>query len=191
MVTDVILPRLGGRAMVDTHERWPDVPVLFTSGFTDEVIMREGETRTDFMEKPFSRDMLPALYASADAFLCASTTETLRRVILEAMASGLPVVAVAAGGVADHLRHLVNGIACAVDEHGFAAAIRQLNDDPALRQRLGVSGRAWAVSIRWERELDRLVESYREVSQGAGSRRNARGPYEAGPIAAAVAPLKT
>ncbi|MHB8839507.1 MAG: glycosyltransferase, partial [Gemmatimonadaceae bacterium] len=35
---------------------------------------------------------LPGLYASADAFLCASTTETLGLVILEAMASGLPVV---------------------------------------------------------------------------------------------------
>jgi C4-dicarboxylate-specific signal transduction histidine kinase len=59
VVTDVIMPRLGGRAMVDTlRERWPDVPVLFMSGFTDEVVMREGESRTVFMEKPFSRDAL-------------------------------------------------------------------------------------------------------------------------------------
>jgi DNA-binding response OmpR family regulator len=59
VVTDVIMPRLGGRAMVDTlREHWPDVPVLFMSGFTDEVVMREGESRTIFMEKPFSRDVL-------------------------------------------------------------------------------------------------------------------------------------
>jgi glycosyltransferase involved in cell wall biosynthesis len=50
------------------------------------------------------REVLPTLYASADAFLFASHTETLGLVILEAMASGLPVIAAPAGGVADHLR---------------------------------------------------------------------------------------
>lgn len=47
----------------------------------------------------------------ADAFLFASTTETLGLVVLEAMAAGIPVIAAPAGGVADHLRHEVNGLA--------------------------------------------------------------------------------
>lgn len=106
---------------------------------------------------------LPALYAMADAFLCASTTETLGLVILEAMASGLPVAAVSAGGVADHLRHLQNGIACDANASSFAAAIRHLTDDSVLRQRLGADARVTATAIAWERELDRLVQSYGEV----------------------------
>src|SRR5690606_13927547 len=51
---------------------------------------------------------LPALYASAEAFVFSSLTETLGLVVLEAMASGLPVAAIPAGGVADHLRDGVN-----------------------------------------------------------------------------------
>jgi hypothetical protein len=61
-------------------------------------------------------DVLPRLYASADAFLFASLTETLGLVVLEAMSSGLPVIAVPAGGVADHLRDGFNGIACAAGD---------------------------------------------------------------------------
>jgi glycosyltransferase involved in cell wall biosynthesis len=106
---------------------------------------------------------LPALYASADAFLCASTTETLGLVILEAMASGIPVAAVAAGGVGDHLRDGVNGLAFAADPAAIADSIVRLTEDAEMRRRLGAAGRAWAVAIGWDRELDRLVESYREV----------------------------
>jgi glycosyltransferase involved in cell wall biosynthesis len=106
---------------------------------------------------------LPSLYASADAFLCASTTETLGLVILEAMASGLPVAAVSAGGVADHLRSYDNGIAVAARAESFAAAIIELADKPTLRARLGVGAREWAVAIGWDAELARLADSYREV----------------------------
>ncbi|MHB1312401.1 MAG: glycosyltransferase family 4 protein [Gemmatimonadaceae bacterium] len=106
---------------------------------------------------------LPALYASADAFLCASTTETLGLVILEAMASGLPVGAVAAGGVADHLRHEENGLAFASDATAVGDTIVRLALDAELRRRLGAGARAWAEAIRWDNELDRLVHSYREV----------------------------
>ena len=60
--------------------------------------------------------MLPMLYASADAFLFSSLTETLGLVVLEAMSSGLPVIACPAGGVADHLRDGQNGIAVPPDD---------------------------------------------------------------------------
>jgi glycosyltransferase involved in cell wall biosynthesis len=92
-------------------------------------------------------------------------------VILEAMASGLPVAAVSAGGIADHLRHLQNGIACSPDESSFSAAIRHLADDRDCRLRMGAAARTWAVAIGWERELDRLVESYREVLVQTGLHR--------------------
>lgn len=46
---------------------------------------------------------LPDLYANADAFVFASVTETLGLVVLEAMSSGVPVIATPAGGVRDHL----------------------------------------------------------------------------------------
>lgn len=111
--------------------------------------------------------VLPQLYANADAFLFASHTETLGLVILEAMASGVPVVAAPAGGVADHLRHDENGLAYPPgDVEAMAVAMVGLVDDPALRARLAVGARATAERLSWEEELDRLSASYRERVPG-------------------------
>jgi glycosyltransferase involved in cell wall biosynthesis len=124
-----------------------------------------------------SRD-LPALYASCDAFAYASTTETLGLVVLEAMASGLAVVAVPAGGVADHLHDDVNGIAYpAGDIAACAAALQRLATDGALRARLGAGARRDAEAKGWEAELDRLDAQLRAVAASAGggtTRRRAR-----------------
>lgn len=108
---------------------------------------------------------LPALYATADAFVFASTTETLGLVVLEAMASGLPVVAIPAGGVAEHLRDGVNGIAVpAADPGAFAHAMERLVLTPGLRERLGDAAHAMAQQFGWARELDRLDAAYRQVT---------------------------
>lgn len=107
---------------------------------------------------------LPTLYASADAFVFASTTETLGLVVLEAMASGTPVIAAPAGGVADHLRHEVNGLAYPPhDVAACTAAMRRAYDDRALLVRLRDGARHTAEARTWEQELDRLDASYREV----------------------------
>lgn len=107
---------------------------------------------------------LPALYASADAFVFASTTETLGLVVLEAMAAGSPVIAAAEGGVADHLRHEENGLAYpAHDVAACTAAMRRLYDDRGLVLRLREGARRTAERRTWEHELDRLDLSYREV----------------------------
>lgn len=109
---------------------------------------------------------LPQLYASADAFVFASLTETLGLVVLEAMASGLPVVATPAGGVADHLRDGENGLAFGPGDVGaMAHAMVRLVLDNALRERLAAGARATAAALNWEGELDRLDASYREVCE--------------------------
>ena len=107
---------------------------------------------------------LPALYASADAFAFASTTETLGLVVLEAMASGLSVVAAPAGGVAEHLRDGENGIAYpANDVDACAAAMVRLVTDGALSVKLRSGARRTAEALSWSKELDRLDASYRQL----------------------------
>ena len=124
----------------------------------------EGTTFIGFIDRDTA---LPGLYASCDAFINTSTTETLGLVILEAMASGLPVAAIVAGGIADHLRHEENGIAVENTAESVADAIVRLTDDPALRTRLAAGGRRWAEHLSWDRELDRLVERYASVIGGS------------------------
>jgi len=107
---------------------------------------------------------LPRLYASADAFVFASTTETLGLVVLEAMASGLPVIAPAAGGVADHLRHEENGLEVAAGSaSAMARAMVRVAMDRTLRETLALGARRTAEGLCWQGELDRLDVSYREV----------------------------
>lgn len=105
---------------------------------------------------------LPQLYASVDTFVFASETETLGLVVLEAMASGLPVIAVPAGGVAEHLRDDVNGLAVSAgDVDAMARAMARLATNAALRARLSAGARATAEAMSWDAELDRLDASYR------------------------------
>lgn len=125
---------------------------------------------------------LPILYASCEAFLFSSLTETLGLVVLEAMASGLPVIATPAGGVADHLRHLENGVSYpANDVDAMAHAMVDLVMRPELRARLAEGARRTAEALSWERELDRLDASYREVCEGA-AREAATGRAVTGPV---------
>ena len=121
--------------------------------------------------------LLPLLYASADAFVYASETETLGLVILEAMAAGVPVVATPVGGVAVNLRDMENGLAFPRgDAREMADAMARLVRDPNLRGRLARGARSWAEAHSWDAELDRLDASYREVL----------GPVAAGQLPIAV-----
>jgi glycosyltransferase involved in cell wall biosynthesis len=121
-----------------------------------------------FLER---RTRLPDLYANCDAFVFASVTETLGLVVLEAMASGLPVVAAPAGGVRDHLRDGQNGLAYqAGNIEAMAHAMVKLAWEGGLARRLGRGARATAEELTWEREMERLDRSYREVCKVAISR---------------------
>jgi phosphatidylinositol alpha 1,6-mannosyltransferase len=122
---------------------------------------------------------LPQLYASADAFVLTSLTETLGLVVLEAMASGLPVIATPAGGVGDHLRHEENGLSYpAGDVTEMAHAIVRLVMNPGLTEQLALGARRTAEGLDWEGELDRLGASYREVCVAHARRVNSGIPLK-------------
>ena len=86
------------------------------------------------------------------------------------MASGLPVVAAPAGGVRDHLRDGVNGLAYPEGDVGaMAQAMVRLAGDWALTRRLSRGARRTAEGLSWDREMERLDSSYREVCEAARS----------------------
>src|SRR5581483_4663706 len=78
--------------------------VIAGAGPKEAAVRAAAPAGTTFLGYLDRHSELPALYASSNAFLFASLTETLGLVVLEAMASGLPVIATPSGGVADHLR---------------------------------------------------------------------------------------
>ncbi len=106
---------------------------------------------------------LACAYASADAFLFCSSTDTYGQVILEAGASGLPVVAVAEGGPAALVENRSTGLLCRPDPDHLAGALLQLASSPLLRQRLGASAAQAARDRSWERALGQLAAGYRRA----------------------------
>ncbi len=106
-------------------------------------------------------DELAAAFASADVFVMPSTTETLGFVALEAMASGVPVVAADAGGLRDVVRHGENGLLYdPAARKGALEPIQRLIASRGLRLELARMGRKTAENASWEAETRRLVEAY-------------------------------
>ncbi len=109
---------------------------------------------------------LAGAYASADIFLFASATDTYGQVILEAGASGLPVVAVAEGGPAALVENRHTGLLCRPDPDHLAGALLQLASSPALRHQLGAAAVNAARARSWERALSQLAAGYRRALDG-------------------------
>jgi glycosyltransferase involved in cell wall biosynthesis len=125
----------------------------------DELRARLGEAAT-FLGW-LDGDQLPKAYASADVFLFASQTDTFGQVILEAQASGLPVVAVDAGGPASTIEHGRTGLLVPPQEEALASAVLTLAQRPPLRAQLSRTALAAVRERTWEAALERLAEGYR------------------------------
>ena len=113
-------------------------------------------------------DELASAYASADAFLFPSSTETLGLVLLEAMAAGCPVVGANRGGIPDIVSDGENG--CLYDPEGpdggagsLTAATLRLLGDPSQRQQLRRNARQEAERWGWTGATEQLRSYYREV----------------------------
>ncbi|MDR7418010.1 MAG: glycosyltransferase [Armatimonadota bacterium] len=113
---------------------------------------------------PLEHDRVLDCYAAADIFAFASPTETQGMVVVEAMAAGLPVVAVGAGGVAEAVRDGQTGLLTLADADALASAMRRMLDDTALRARCAAAGREAARAYAIEALVHKLVGLYREVA---------------------------
>lgn len=105
-------------------------------------------------------DELAAAYASADVFLFASQTDTFGQVILEAQASGLPVVAVAEGGPCSLVDDGVTGLLRKADADALGDAVATIVARPLLRERLVRAALAAVGERSWDRALGRLAHGY-------------------------------
>jgi glycosyltransferase involved in cell wall biosynthesis/predicted metal-dependent phosphoesterase TrpH len=148
-------------AFLAARKRDPRLHLVLAGGGPEEDVLRarlgEHATFLGWLEG----DALATAYASADVFLFASRTDTFGQVLLEAQASGLPVIAVAEGGPTSIVSEGVTGRLCAADAGALAAAVNELADQPLQRERLACSALEAVSERTWERSLQRLAEGYR------------------------------
>jgi glycosyltransferase involved in cell wall biosynthesis len=104
-------------------------------------------------------------YAASNIFAFSSLTETFGNVVLEAMASGLPVVAVRAGGVGETVRSGTTGILVepADPPACMAAALLDLIDNPERRLTMAAAAREYALSQSWDAIMTGLRNRYEGV----------------------------
>jgi glycosyltransferase involved in cell wall biosynthesis len=100
----------------------------------------------------------------ADALILPSLIECGGAVVLEAMATGLPVIATDWGGPADYLDEscgiLVPPTSREVFIEGLARGIERLDRSPELRRELGEAARRRAEMFDWDRKIDMILEIY-------------------------------
>lgn len=140
----------------------PDYPlVVVGDGPARALLVREmADCNVHFTGVLHGAD-LAAVYASADIFLFPSETETFGQVVREAMASGLPVVGIRAGGVQDVIREGETGLLCHPgDRAGFIAAVRLLAMCLSLRTQMGTDARRDAERHSWDATFDYLMGWY-------------------------------
>jgi glycosyltransferase involved in cell wall biosynthesis len=117
-----------------------------------------------------SGDDLAAHYASADLFLFPSQTETYGNVTLEAMASGLPVLAYDYAAAAEVIRHRDNGLTVPFgDEDALIEQARAIAGEPMLAKKLGRTARETAETLDWERIHDAFAAALGRVARAAPS----------------------
>ncbi|GAB3210135.1 phosphatidylinositol alpha 1,6-mannosyltransferase [Marinactinospora thermotolerans DSM 45154] len=127
-----------------------------------------------------SGERLSRVFASIDVFVHTGADETFCQSVQEALASGVPVVAPAAGGPLDLVRDGRNGLLYAPDSvRELRVAAGRLIHNPGLRSRLADAARSGVVARTWTVVNDRLLEHYRDVispaaapvAPGSGARR--------------------
>ncbi|MFD5457942.1 glycosyltransferase family 4 protein, partial [Streptomyces olivaceus] len=109
-------------------------------------------------------DELARVFASLDVFAHTGPFETFCQTVQEAMASGVPVVAPAAGGPLDLVAHGRTGLLVPPrDADAVRDAVWSLSADPALRAAYGAAGRAAVEQRTWAAVGDRLIGHYTDV----------------------------
>jgi len=144
--------------------------VLAGEGPHREALEARARTSERLVVHPYVKDKgdLARLLASADVYVTAGPHETFALSVVEAQASGLPVVGVEAGALVDRVPPETGRLGPAGDAGAFADRIVEVT---AEREAMGAAGRAHVeVSFSWERTFERLFATYESLVTGQSAR---------------------
>ena len=151
------------QVLPDLLARRPDVAFVFVGEGPARAALQQQLPQAHFLGYQ-TGEALATAYASSDALVFPSATETFGNVTLEAMASGIACLVADAGGSADLVEHRVTGLKFVPHRaESLASYLHELVTNQAQRQRLAAQGRAFALTQDWETILDRQEAIYAEL----------------------------
>jgi glycosyltransferase involved in cell wall biosynthesis len=159
------------RAAGEIEKRFPGKSAfVFTGGGPCEALIRRQNSPRLILTGFKTGRELSRIYASADCFAFPSSTETFGNAALEAMASGLPVAAVASGGLLEFLSPGHNALLSAAgSQEAFTANLLTIMTSAGLRRRLAENGQALARLRTWDRIFEDLLRVYASLSADGGN----------------------
>lgn len=141
----------------------PGVRLVIVGSGPAEAVARRVMPAAVFLGQRHGEE-LASIYASLDVFVHSGPHETFGQTLQEASASGLPVVAPAAGGPLDLVDDGVTGFLVPPGDRGaLAAAVAKLTADPDLRAAQGRAARRKVLGRTWHASGDELIGHYEAV----------------------------
>jgi len=150
-------------AFLTARRRDPRLHLVLAGGGPEENALTQRLGRHATFLGWLEGEDLARAYASADLFLFASSTDTFGQVILEAQASGLPVVAVDRGGPRGLIANRCTGLLCPAEPRALADAVCEITRSSVLREQLAAAALEAAKRRCWEFALERLAGGYRRA----------------------------
>jgi phosphatidylinositol alpha 1,6-mannosyltransferase len=147
----------------------PGTRLVIVGGGPAEGMLRRALPGAVFLGPRYGTD-LAGIYASLDVFVHGGASETFGQTLQEAAASGLPVVAPAAGGPLDIVSEGTTGFLVPPGAPGpLAEAVSRLVRDPEMRAAMGRAARQKVAGRTWPVLGDELIGHYAEVLDSSGT----------------------
>lgn len=151
--------------LTEVLERVPEATLAIVGGGPqrEELVRRFSRYKAHFVGY-LRGEELAAAYASADAFVYASETETMGNVILEAMACGLPVIAANAGGVTSLVEHGLDGFLFTPRNATEASRyVREIIESVKRQERMSEAALKSVQGRTWKNSSDEVRTQYQQI----------------------------
>jgi glycosyltransferase involved in cell wall biosynthesis len=153
------------RAFATIQAQYPDATLTLVGSGSQDTALRQEAAALRIEHVTFAGRVAPAevhrYYANADIYVQAPSIDNMPLSLLEAFASGLPVVSTDVGGVPSMLRHGIDGLLVGDDDaDALAEAVIQLLRDPALAHRLAESAYRTLAAYEWRVVRNGWLQSY-------------------------------
>ncbi len=158
-------------ALTEIVKKYPHVKMIFAGGDGGAMENLKGHAQalgvkefTEFSGR-YTKKQAPSIYQNADLFLMPSLNEGMSNNLLEALASGLPVLMTKTGGAEELVLNSKNGFLIKMkDGEDIACKIEKFIKNDSMCEKMGKESRKLALTMTWKNVSDKYIELYKKIN---------------------------